>query len=52
MGCPTTSISGNNVRKLLLVSDFLAYHSGIPSIKFFYYLGKLPESKWVPTITC
>ena len=30
MGYPTTSMSGNNVRKVLLENDFLASCSGIP----------------------
>ena len=33
MGYPTTSISGNGVRKCFLESDFLASCSGIPLLK-------------------
>ena len=35
-GYLTTSFSGNNVRKCLLESDFLASCSGIPTLKLLY----------------
>ena len=34
---PTSSISGNNVQKCLLESDFLANCSGIPPLKLLYF---------------
>ena len=36
-GYPTTSISGNNVRKVLLENDFLSSCSGIPALKLLYF---------------
>ena len=54
-GYPTTSISGNNVRKYLLESDFLVYFSSIlvylkvvvGYLQSYYICGKFPESKGV-----
>ena len=36
-GYPTTSISGNNVRKCLLENHFLASCRGIPPLKLLYF---------------
>ena len=35
---PTISISGNNVRKYLLESDFLVSCNGIPPLKLVYFV--------------